>query len=158
MPKPTNINDVEWMEFGNGKTFTSHRKGLTPRMGGQGIGCSAFKVGPGKSAFPKHAHLANDEAIFVLKGKATMHMGDDTFEVKEGDYVPLPKGEAYAHRLVNTSDDDIEYLCLSTMIPVEVVFYPDSNKTGVFEVSDGQFKAEMYDRTGVDYWKGEDDD
>ena len=157
MTKPTNINDVDWSEFGNGGTFTSHRKGLTPRMGGQGIGCAVYKVGPGKSAFPKHAHLTNDEAIFVLKGQGTMHMGDTTFEVKEGDYVPLPKGEAYAHRFVNTSDADLEYLCMSTMAPTDIVFYPDSNKTAVFCLDESGFMAEMYDRETVDYWKGEED-
>ena len=157
MSNVKNIHDLQWADFGQGGEFECQRKGLTDRSG-SGLGVCALKLAPGKSAFPKHAHLTNDEAIFVLSGTGTMQMGDDSFEVKEGDYVPLPKGEAYAHKLTNTSDADLEYLCMSTMVSPEVVFYPDSNKTGIFVTGGGEFIAEMYDREPVDYWKGEGED
>ena len=157
MSQPINIRDGEWSEFGHGEAFKSQRKGLTDRTANKGIGCSLYRVAPGKAAFPKHGHLANDEAVFVLKGSGTMIVGDKEFAVEEGDYVSLPKGEDGAHKLVNTSDADIEYLCFSTMCSPEVVFYPDSNKTGVIHFDSTHRIREIYDRTPVDYWKGETD-
>ena len=157
MPKPVNINDLDWGEFGQGERFGSQRKGLTDSNRGAGISCSLYRVAPGKAAFPKHAHLANDEAIFMLKGQGSLTIGDETFEVNQGDYVHLPKGESGAHIFVNTSDADMEYLCMSTSVAPEVVFYPDSNKTGVFDFGREGFMREMYDREPVDYWKGEAD-
>ena len=81
------------MTLAKAKGFGSQRKGLTDNNRGAGISCSLYRVGPGKAAFPKHAHLANDEAIFMLKGKGSLTIGDETFEVAQGDYVHLPKGE-----------------------------------------------------------------
>ena len=157
MNEPVNIHDGEWSEFGHGETFKSHRKGLTDKAPNSGIGCSMFRVSPGKSAFPKHAHLTNDESVFVLSGTGTMIVGDSEFVVKQGDYIPLPKGEDGAHKLVNTSNADIEYLCFSTKATPEVVIYPDSNKTGIFHFDRAHRLREMYDRIPVDYWKGEAD-
>jgi len=157
MSQPINIRDGEWSEFGQGDRYESQRKGLTDNLRTSGIGCSMFRVAPGKSAFPKHAHLANDESVFVLRGTGTMIVGDNEFDVKEGDYIPLPKGEDGAHKLINTSAEDIEYLCFSTKIMPEVVTYPDSNKTGIFHFDRTHRLREMYDRIPVDYWKGEAD-
>ena len=157
MSEPVNIKDGEWSEFGQGEKFKSQRKGLTDNFQGGGIGCSMFRVAPGKSAFPKHAHLTNDESVFVLSGQGTMIVGEREFEVKEGDYIPLPRGEDGAHKLVNSSDKDLEYLCFSTKVTPEVVIYPDSNKTGVIHFDRTHRLREIYDRIPVDYWKGETD-
>jgi uncharacterized cupin superfamily protein len=45
----------------------------------------------------------------------------------------LPSGAEHAHVLINNSDEDIVYLCISTMNAPEVVHYPDSGKLGVME-------------------------
>jgi uncharacterized cupin superfamily protein len=44
----------------------------------------------------------------------------------------LPVGESGAHQIINTSDEALRYLCLSTMLEPDVMVYPDSNKIGLF--------------------------
>jgi mannose-6-phosphate isomerase-like protein (cupin superfamily) len=45
---------------------------------------------PGHEA-PLHVHHREDEAFFILEGSATIHVGDDSFEVGPGDYAFGPR-------------------------------------------------------------------
>ncbi|MCP4000783.1 MAG: cupin domain-containing protein [Gammaproteobacteria bacterium] len=128
-----NIFDADWKASSHGEKFQHDHIALTDLRDGHEIGCGAFKVNPGKRAFPKHAHLANDEALFIVSGAGTLTMGEETAKVTAGDFVLLPSGVEHAHVLINDSAEDIVYLCVSTMNAPEVVHYPDSGKLGVME-------------------------
>ena len=45
------------------------------RRRGRGHGTTFFRVPPGASAVPYHAHHANEEAAYVLQGRGTLRMG-----------------------------------------------------------------------------------
>jgi mannose-6-phosphate isomerase-like protein (cupin superfamily) len=40
---------------------------------------------------PLHVHHREDEAFFILEGTATIHVGDESFEVGPGDYALGPR-------------------------------------------------------------------
>lgn len=128
-----NERDVEWVEDSRGERFGYRRKSLGKATGGEKLGCSLYEVPPGKRAWPRHCHLANEEAIFILGGSGTLRLGDEEIPVSKGDYAALPAGEESAHQLVNTSEENLEYLCFSTMNVPEVSIYPDSGKVGIFD-------------------------
>jgi len=155
-----NIYSSEWRESSHGEKFQRSHLSLTDMQLDNGIGCGAFKVKPGKRAFPKHAHVANDEAIFVVSGHGRLTIGETDAELNSGDFVLLPRGEKFAHVLVNTGEEDLVYLCISTMTMPEIVHYPDSGKLGVLASKDF-WKGEtgisgFYAPNAVDYWDGED--
>jgi len=160
--KITNIYATEWREASHGEKFQRGHISLTDTHADHDIGCSAFRVEPGKRAFPKHAHLANDEALFVVSGSGTLSMGSESAVLTAGDFVMLPKGEANAHVLVNDAGDDaLVYLCISTTVMPEVVHYPDSGKLGVLGSKDFWSSGDagvsgFYKPNPVDYWDGED--
>jgi uncharacterized cupin superfamily protein len=131
--KKKNLLKDEWRESSHGEKFQHGHISLTDLRDGHDLGCGAFRVKPGKRAFPKHAHLANDEAVYVVSGRGAMTIGEETTAVEAGDFILLPKGAEHAHILINDSEDDIVYLCMSTMNTPEVVSYPDSGKLGVME-------------------------
>src|SRR5581483_1201678 len=67
-----------------------------------------------------------------------------------------------AHRLANTSDKPLRYLCFSTMIEPEVTVYPDSNKIGISvgAAPGGPREKRTLAKSlradaEVDYWDGE---
>ncbi len=116
---------------------------------------------PGKTAFPYHKHFTNEEAIYVLAGKGTIRLDDKELLVGPGDYIALPP-EGPNHQLVNSGGDDLEYLCLSTMIHPDITLFPDSDKVIAFAGSGpggdkstrtffGIYKA----NSAVDYYEGE---
>jgi len=159
MVEKTNLFTAEWKESSQGEKFQRKHLGLTDMRAGHGLGCGAYAVKPGKRAFPKHAHLANDEAIYVIAGQGKLIVGDEESELVAGDFVVLPRGSEFAHVLINAGEDELMYLCVSTMNSPEVVHYPDSGKLGVLESSRswggpnsiGGFYR--YEKAG--YWDGE---
>ena len=133
MIKKKNVYSTEWRESSHGEKFQHGHIAMTDLRDGHELGCGAFRVDPGKRAFPKHAHLANDEAIYVVAGTGELTIGEESTQVVAGDFVLLPSGADKAHVLVNNSEEEIVYLCMSTMNAPEVVSYPDSGKLGVLE-------------------------
>ncbi len=132
--KPANIvnqDQIAWSAAAQGK-FRYRRKAFTAAAGMQLLGASIYEIDPGASAFPRHYHCANEEAIFVLEGEGTLALGDAESPVRAGDLIALPRGADYAHRLSNSSQQPLRYLCFSTMIEPEVAVYADSNKVGFF--------------------------
>jgi uncharacterized cupin superfamily protein len=131
-PNVTNLDEVVFQAGpSHGTRFGSRMKPLAASSGGKAIGCTFYEIAPGKRAFPLHAHLVNEEAIYVLEGEATMRIGEGEVPVRAGDYVVFRPGPAEAHQLVNTSSAPVRYLCLSTTRAQDVALYPDSGKVMV---------------------------
>lgn len=120
-------------------------------------------VPPGKRAYPYHCHHVNEELFVILSGTGVLRFGGDEHPVREGDVIAAPAGgRETAHQLVNTGDVDLRYLAISTMLPTEVVEYPDSNKVAVYVGSAPGESAEKRTmnyrgRLGpqLAYWEGE---
>ena len=159
MVQKTNIFTAAWKESSHGEKFQRKHLGLTDMRAGYELGCGAFSVKPGKRAFPRHAHLANDEAIYVVSGQGKLIVGEEESALIAGDFVVLPRGAKFAHVLINDGDAELVYLCVSTMNAPEVVHYPDSGKLGVLESSrewGGEASVSgfyRYEKAG--YWDGE---
>ncbi len=157
-PNVINLDEIPTGTSEHGRfAYTARRLGVP--TGGKGLGCSWFELAPGKTAFPNHWHSANEEAIYVLAGAGTLRLGAARVAVRAGDYVALPSGPAGTHQLLNTGDAPLQYLCISTMHPVEVVGYPDSKKTAAFAldpVTREPWARAVYPAGAeVDYYAGE---
>lgn len=156
-----NVEQLEWQESEH-DDFGSARKQLAAQAGGKQLGCSLYKVMPGKKAFPYHYHLANEEAILILSGNGMLRLGEEKVKVNKDDYIALPIGADHAHQIINDSDEPLLYLCFSTMIEPEVMGYPDLDKIGVMTGSaPGQtkntnsFKVFYPKDKAVSYYEGE---
>lgn len=156
-----NVNDLEWQTDSQGDKFAYARKWFTQRTGAEKLGCSIYRVPPGKTAFPHHKHFSNEEAIYILSGEGTLRLDDESHAVGPGDFVSfVPEGPH--HQLVNSGTDDLEYLCISTMIHPDITLFPDSEKVIAFAGSGpgGDKSVRTYFgiyKTGsaVDYYDGE---
>lgn len=161
MSRPANIvntEDVAVTELAHAR-FKYRRRMLSAAAGGARLGCSLYEITPGESAFPFHYHWANEEAIYVLDGTGTLRLGEHEVGIRAGDYVAIPPGPEHPHRLINSSDRTLKYLCFSTQIDPEVVVYPDSNKVAIAvgpprkRIFAGVYRME----SGVDYYDREPD-
>src|SRR5215471_11921802 len=125
-----NADEVEVREMIKGRHNMRLRQ-LGRAAGSVALGATLTEVAPGAISFPRHAHHANEEAIYVLSGSGEARIGDARVAVRPGDWIALPAGPAHAHQMVNSSaTEPLVYLCISTMHPVEIVEYPDSAKIG----------------------------
>src|SRR5262245_52101626 len=133
MKKPfINVDEAPTRTDANGEHFAYSMTDLASELGANAIGANITRVPPGKAAFPFHHHYANEEHFFVLSGSGVLRWGSNTYTVKRHDYVVnLPGGPEHGHQLINTGDEDLVYLAISTLVLPEVVGYPESRKTGV---------------------------
>ena len=160
-PNVVNVEELEPRAISKGMRFACAARRLGFESGARGIGCSWYEVQPGRTAFPAHYHCANEEAVFVLQGEATLRMGQATVALRTGDYVTLPPGPEHAHQIVNTGSAPLRYLAFSTLHATEVVGYPDSGKIGVLAAATPEAMLQPWLReifrqdTHVDYYDGE---
>lgn len=158
-----NQDQIAWTEAAQGK-FRYRRKAFTTPAGMERLGASLYELEPGASAFPRHYHCANEEAIFILEGDGVLTLGDAEVQVRAGDFIALPRGPEHTHRLSNSSHRPLRYLCFSTMIEPDIAVYSDSNKVGFFAGSAPGGLKEKRRLTGifrrdteVGYFDGESD-
>ena len=112
-----------------------------------------YEIPPGKSAYPYHYHLKNEETFFILKGEGLLRTNEGERTVRSGDLLFFPAGEEGAHKLTNTSATEmLVYLDFDIVHDLDVTVYPDSGKIGVW----GKDTNKIY-RIGddVDYYEGE---
>jgi uncharacterized cupin superfamily protein len=156
-------DDIEWEQesTSDGEPLFTRRR-LSAAAGGRKLGCSLCRLPPRSRSWPRHYHLANEEAIYVLSGSGSLWVGDDVVPLAPGDYAALTVGAERAHKVVNDGDSELVFLAISTMIHPDVVIYPDSGKVGVFggvapggPVEERTLKAFLPLAAEVDYWKGE---
>ncbi|BDG06642.1 cupin domain-containing protein [Anaeromyxobacter oryzae] len=158
-PNVVHLTEVEPRTVSAGTRFAFTTRWFTRATGARGVGCSWFEVPPGKTAFPAHYHCANEESAYVLEGEATLRIGDRTVPIRAGDYVTFPVGPEAVHEIVNTGTTPLRYLAFSTLLPTEVVGYPDSRKIGT--TATARFGEQPWIRglfregSSVDYYDGE---
>ncbi|MDJ0927370.1 MAG: cupin domain-containing protein [Gammaproteobacteria bacterium] len=156
-PPMLNLNEIALDDFGHGEKFAARLGRVGGTLGMQKIGCGLVVLEPGKRAWPFHGHYAQEEAFVILEGQGVIRYGDGEHRVTSGDVVFTPPGPDRAHQIVNDSDHPLKYLALSSMDSPDICYYPDSNKTGAFHVTDGGFVGFMTrDGELADYWEGED--
>jgi uncharacterized cupin superfamily protein len=134
---------------------------LTARLG---TGTAALKLGasidtvpPGKRSCPYHFHHAQEEMFVMLEGSGTLRVAGEMLPLRAGDVVFVPPGPQYPHQIINTSDQPLKYLSVSTRESPEICEYPDSDKYLAMASSDGarSFSAIQRPGTSLDYWDGE---
>ncbi len=165
MKPVVNIDDLALSTQQHGDVFEARMASIGTTIGARKLGYRVTVVPAGKRAWPYHAHMANEEMFFIIEGHGTLRHGDQIYPLRPGDVIAAqPGGVATAHQIINDSDADLKYLCVSTMQEPDIMVYPDSDKFGVFAGSapggDKQRRTFSYfgrTENGVDYWDGEGD-
>jgi len=100
-------------------------------LGTRGIGINVTIVPPGRAAFPRHYHFINDEMFIVLDGTGTLHFGEEDYPISPLDVIHIEGGTGTPFQIDNTSEGELRYLALSTLLPADLFHYPDSGKFGI---------------------------
>ncbi len=159
-----NIFELAPWHSKKGEKYESWGTRVGAVAGMQALGLHYMVVPPGKSAYPRHNHHNNEELFVILQGEGTYRRGHDTWPVKAGDAISAPAGDAStAHQLINTGQEDLKYLSISTRNDPDICEYPDSEKYMVASgippeggMMKAQFRILGRERELLDYWDGED--
>ncbi|MGM9485879.1 cupin domain-containing protein [Ideonella sp. YS5] len=154
-----NIDELEFGSHQHGESFQASGAQVSGLIGGSKLGYGVTVVPPGKRAWPFHNHHANEEMFFILSGSGAVRIGSEQYEIRAGDFIAAPAGgRSTAHQIINTSEAELRYISVSTMIRPEIVEYPDSNKFSASAIQPGSssgFRHLGVVAPAVDYWQGE---
>lgn len=117
--------------------------------GGHPFDVQIRRVPSGASVCPFHLHLGQWEMFVVLAGSALVRVGDGVHRAATGEVFVHPPGEA--HQLTNPGPDDLEVMIVADNPPLDVLFYPDSNKWAL------RPPLKIFRMTEVDFFDGEED-
>ena len=137
--------------------FDAHLGAIGEKIGARRLGYNVTVIPPGKAAFPKHSHRANEEMFFVIDGLGELRLGDAVHPVRAGDVIACPPGGPdTAHQLFNTGDAPLKILAVSTMEYPEICEYPDSGKfLATTGMAPTDFRTIGRTADGLDYFDGE---
>ena len=88
---------------------------------------SLVRLPPGKDSFAYHAHLTEEEWIYIVSGRALAEIDGQTHEVDAGDFMGFPT-PSVPHLLRNTFEKECVYLMGGEDKPIDVVSYPELEK------------------------------
>ncbi len=148
-----NIRDVTAKHKSEHEGYEYSKREIVPLTKRKQCTVSFYEIPPGKAAYPYHYHLQNEEVFYIIKGSGTLKTPSGDKTVSEGDFIFFPANEEGAHKLTNASETDmLVYIDFDTNNPLDVAFYPDSSKVGIF----GKSVRQLYRTTDqVEYYDGE---
>lgn len=151
--KHTNINELAGKPKVLHEGYEYCKKAFVPRSDGRESLVCVYEVPPGKSPYPYHYHLKDEETFYILSGQGSLRTPEGERAVKPGDFLFFPAGEEGAHKLTNISDSEkLVYIDFDVIHDVDLCIYPDSNKLGVWGKDVN--RVYMLDEN-VDYYEGE---
>ncbi len=113
---------------------------------------SIYELPPGKSAYPYHYHLKDEETFYILSGEGLLRTPQGEKAVSAGDLLFFPAGSEGAHKLTNTSDQPLVYIDFDVTHDLDAAVYPDSGKIGLWGMDVNRvFRLE----DSVPYYEGE---
>ncbi len=131
-------------EFAQRLNPNSHlqRTGLSRLAGLQRAHVSLGRLAPGKDSFAYHAHMMEEEWLYILSGRAIADIDGKAHEVGPGDFMGFPT-PGVAHLLRNPFDVELVYLMGGEAVPLDVLDYPTLGKR--FLLVYGKGVPEFYD-------------
>jgi uncharacterized cupin superfamily protein len=112
--------------------FATRMDGRQKRPLGDLFGLTNFGVNltrllPGATSALRHAHSKQDELVYILQGRPTLHTDEGLTELGPGMCAGFRAGSGNAHRLVNHSEEDVLYLEIGDRTPGDSASYPDDD-------------------------------
>ncbi|MES1201156.1 MAG: cupin domain-containing protein [Pseudomonadota bacterium] len=101
--------------------------GLSRLAGMERAHVSLVRLPPGKDSFAYHAHMLEEEWIYIVSGRAIAEIDGDSVEVGPGDFMGFAT-PSVPHLLRNTFAEECVYLMGGEDKPIDVVSYPDLGK------------------------------
>ena len=148
-----NAKDSEVMHRDDHPGYEFYRHDLVPVSKAEMCTMGLYEVPPGKSAYPYHCHMQNEEVFYILSGQGLLRTPEGERLVGPGESVFFPTGEAGAHKITNVSETEmLVYLDFDVRHALDACLYPDSGKIGVY----GRGLRQLYEtKDQVGYYEGE---
>jgi uncharacterized cupin superfamily protein len=112
--------------------FASRMAGREKRPLGDLFGLGNFgvnltRLAPGAESALRHAHSRQDEFVYILEGRPTLHTDEGRTLLSPGMCAGFKAGTGNGHHLVNETAHDVVYLEVGDRTPGDEGSYPDDD-------------------------------
>lgn len=112
--------------------FASRMAGRQKRPLGDLFGLANFgvnltRLAPGAVSALRHAHSKQDEFVYILQGRPTLHTDEGRRRLAPGMCAGFKAGTGNGHHLVNETGEDVVYLEVGDRTPGDEGSYPDDD-------------------------------
>jgi uncharacterized cupin superfamily protein len=121
-----------------GRVAGREKRILGDLFGLANFGVNLTRLAPGASSALRHAHTKQDEFIYVLEGRPTLHTDEGRQQLSPGMCAGFKAGTGNGHCLVNETREDVLYLEVGDRTPGDEAHYPDEDMKAV--LVDGQWR------------------
>ncbi|MEW6143552.1 MAG: cupin domain-containing protein [Thermodesulfobacteriota bacterium] len=130
--------------------FASRMAGREKRPLGDLFGLANFgvnltRLAPNAMSSVRHYHTRQDEFIYILEGRPTLHTDEGRTVLSPGMCAGFKAGIGNGHHLINETDRDVVYLEIGDRTPGDEGHYPDDDLKAALE--DGKWRFVHKDGT-----------
>ena len=116
--------------------YSTRMAGREKRQLGEVFGLAHFgvnltRLAPQAVSALRHAHTRQDEFVYILQGRPTLHTDEGRQQLSPGMCAGFKAGTGNAHRLVNETAEDVVYLEIGDRTPGDEGSYPDDDLKAV---------------------------
>lgn len=115
------------------------RRQLGDFFGLMNFGVNLTRLAPGAASALRHAHVRQDELVYVLEGHPTLHTDDGPIRLAPGMCSGVRAGSGHATAIVNETAEDVLLLEMGDRTPGDEVVYPDDDLRAVMGESGWRF-------------------
>src|SRR5512143_1273991 len=91
------------------------------------FGVNLTRLAPNAVSALRHAHTRQDEFIYVLQGRPTLHTDEGRTRLSPGMCAGFKAGTGNGHRLINETTEEVVYLEIGDRTPGDEGVYPDDD-------------------------------
>lgn len=103
------------------------------------FGVNLTRLPPGAVSALRHSHTQQDEFVYVLQGRPTLHTDEGRTPLSPGMCAGFRAGTGNGHHLVNESAEDVVYLEIGDRTPGDTGHYPDDDLSAVLVAGHWKF-------------------
>ena len=112
--------------------FASRMSGREKRQLGYLFGLTIFgvnltRLAPSAVSAVRHAHSRQDEIVYILQGRPTLHTDEGRMQLSPGMCAGFRAGTGNGHRLINDTGEEVVYLEVGDRTPGDEGSYPDDD-------------------------------
>ena len=91
------------------------------------FGVNLTRLAPNAASALRHAHTRQDEFVYILQGRPTLHTDEGRTPLSPGMCAGFKAGTGNGHRLVNETTEEVVYLEVGDRTPGDEGSYPDDD-------------------------------
>jgi len=115
------------------------KRPLGDLFGLKNFGVNLTRLAPKAVSALRHAHTRQDEFVYILEGRPTMHTDEGRTQLSPGMCAGFKAGTGNGHCLINETTEDVVYLEIGDRTPGDEGTYPDDDLQALLVEDKWQF-------------------